>query len=121
MLYEVITLSASVLARRGVQAPEDVLYYLEDDLRFQRNPFLFSQMEDAVDRILLAADEGEKVLVFGDRDADGVSATTLMMEALASLGVDARYRLPTEDEKYGLSRAAVDEFAADYGSSYNFV
>ncbi|HPE88333.1 MAG TPA: single-stranded-DNA-specific exonuclease RecJ [Spirochaetia bacterium] len=109
-------LSASVLARRGVQAPEDVLYYLEDDLRFQRNPFLFSQMEDAVDRILLAADEGEKVLVFGDRDADGVSATTLMMEALASLGVDARYRLPTEDEKYGLSRAAVDEFAADYGS-----
>ncbi|HPB65022.1 MAG TPA: single-stranded-DNA-specific exonuclease RecJ [Spirochaetales bacterium] len=109
-------LSASVLARRGVLSPEEVLYYLEDDLRFQRNPFLFSQMEDAVDRILLAADEGEKVLVFGDRDADGVSATTLMMEALASLGVDARYRLPTEDEKYGLSRAAVDEFAADYGS-----
>lgn len=109
-------LSASILARRGVQSPEELLYYLEDDLRFQRNPFLFAQMEDAVDRILLAADEGEKVLVFGDRDADGVSATTLMMEALGSLGVDARYRLPTEDEKYGLSRAAVDEFAADFGS-----
>lgn len=109
-------LSASILARRGVLSPEDALFYLEDDTRFLRNPFLFASMEDAVDRILLAADEEEKVMVFGDRDADGVSATTLMMEALASLGIDARYRLPNEDEKYGLSRAAIDEFAVDYGS-----
>lgn len=109
-------LSASILARRGVLSPEDALFYLEDDVRFLRNPFLFASMEDAVDRILLAADEEEKVMVFGDRDADGVSATTLMMEALSSLGIDARYRLPNEDEKYGLSRAAIDEFAVDYGS-----
>ncbi|MBU0928348.1 MAG: single-stranded-DNA-specific exonuclease RecJ [Spirochaetes bacterium] len=109
-------LTAAVLARRGVQTPEDALFFLEDDARFLRNPFLFSSMEDAVDRILLAADEEEKVLVFGDRDADGVSATTLMVEALAALGIAARYRLPTDDEKYGLSRAAIDEFAADYGS-----
>ncbi|MBN2875338.1 MAG: DHH family phosphoesterase, partial [Spirochaetales bacterium] len=109
-------LVASILARRGLGTPEDALYYLEDDTRFLRNAFLFSQMEDAVDRILLAADEEEKVLVFGDRDADGVTATTLMVEALVALGIDARYRLPNEDEKYGLSRLAVDEFAADYGS-----
>ncbi|PKL25120.1 MAG: single-stranded-DNA-specific exonuclease RecJ [Spirochaetae bacterium HGW-Spirochaetae-3] len=109
-------LSASILARRGVLSPEDALFYLEDDTRFLRNPFLFASMEDAVDRILLAADEEEKVMVFGDRDADGVSATTLMMEALSALGIDARYRLPDEDEKYGLSRAAIDEFAVDYGS-----
>ena len=109
-------LSSSILVRRGVLAPEDMLYYLEDDTRFLRNPFLFSQMEDAVDRILLAADEEEKVLVFGDRDADGVSATTLMVEALAGIGLEAAYRLPKEDEKYGLSRAAIDEFAAEYGS-----
>ncbi len=109
-------LSASVLARRGVQSPEDALFFLEDDTRFLRNPFLFDAMEDAVDRILLAADEGEKVLVFGDRDADGVTATTLMMESLTSLGLEVRYRLPNEDEKYGLSLLAIDEFAADYGS-----
>lgn len=109
-------LTASILARRGVLTAEDALFYLEDDARFLRNPFLFNAMEDAVDRILLAADEEEKVLVFGDRDADGVSATTLMIEALAALGLEAAWRLPNEDEKYGLSRAAVDEFAADYGS-----
>jgi len=109
-------LSASILVRRGVVSPAEALFYLEDDTRFLRNPFMFSQMEDAVDRILLAADEEEKVLVFGDRDADGVTATVLMVEALVALGIDIRYRLPNEDEKYGLSRKAIDEFALDYGS-----
>lgn len=109
-------LTAAVLARRGVVAPADVLYFLEDDQRYLRNPFLFGAMEDAVDRILLAADEGEKVLVFGDRDADGVTATALMYEALVALGIDAAYRLPEEDEKYGLSRRAIDEHAAAFGS-----
>lgn len=109
-------LSASILARRGVLSPEDALFYLEDDVRFLRNPFLFSSMEDAVDRILLAADEEEKVMVFGDRDADGVTSTTLMVEALSDLGLDVRYRLPNDDEKYGLSIAAIDEFAVEYGS-----
>ncbi|TFG84414.1 MAG: single-stranded-DNA-specific exonuclease RecJ [Spirochaetales bacterium] len=109
-------LEASILARRGVTAPEDVMYYLEDDPRFLHNPFLFDGMEDTVDRILTAVDEEEKVMVFGDRDADGVTATTLMVESLRSLGLDVRFRLPAENEKYGLSRQAIDEFAADYGS-----
>lgn len=109
-------LSASILARRGVRQPADALYYLEDDPRFLRNPFMFTQMEDAVDRLLLAADEGERVLIFGDRDADGVSSTALLSEVFAELGIDSRWRLPTEDEKYGLSRAAIDEFSADFGS-----
>jgi len=114
--YGLDLLAASILARRGIEEPEEVLYYLEDDARFLRNPFLFSAMEDAVDRILLASDEEERVMVFGDRDADGVSATTLLVEALDRVGIKASYRLPTADEKYGLSRAAIDEFAAAYGS-----
>ncbi len=68
--YNLDLLSASILARRGIVAPEDLLFFLEDDPRFMRNPFLFKDMEDAVDRILLAADGGEKVPVFGDRDHD---------------------------------------------------
>ncbi len=109
-------LDASILARRGISDPASLLYFLEDDTRFLRNPFLFDGMEDAVDRILTAVDEEEKVLVFGDRDADGVTSTALMVEALRSLGIDASYRLPSEDEKYGLSRRAIDEFAAVFGS-----
>ncbi|HET7839230.1 MAG TPA: single-stranded-DNA-specific exonuclease RecJ [Rectinemataceae bacterium] len=114
--FDTDALTASILARRSVTAPEDVLYYLEDDPRYLHNPFLFSQMEDAVDRILLAADEGEKVLVFGDRDADGVTSTVLMAEALAELGIEASWRVPTGSEPYGLSVQAVEAFAAEGGS-----
>jgi single-stranded-DNA-specific exonuclease len=114
--FDLDLLSASVLARRGVTEPGELLYFVEDDPRYLHNPFLFDQMEDAVDRVLLARDEEEKVLVFGDRDADGISSTVLVYEALKSRGIDVRYKLPSEDDPYGLSTKAVEEFAADYGT-----
>ncbi|MGA2548431.1 MAG: single-stranded-DNA-specific exonuclease RecJ [Rectinemataceae bacterium] len=109
-------LTASILVRRGITDPAELLYFLEDDPRYLRNPFLFSQMEDAVDRIFLAADEGEKVLVFGDRDTDGVTSTVLMVEALLEAGIEASWRVPLAREAYGLSIAAVEEFAAAGGT-----
>jgi single-stranded-DNA-specific exonuclease len=114
--YGLDALTASILARRGLTEPAELLYFLEDDPRYLRNPFLFEQMEDAVDRILLAADEGEKVLVFGDRDADGVTSTVLAVQALRELGIEASWRVPRADEPYGLSMAAVEEHAAAGGS-----
>lgn len=114
--YGVDPLCASVMARRGILEGEDVLYYLENDPRYLHNPFLFHAMEDAVDRILLARDEGEKVLVFGDRDVDGITATALLLCALRELGIEAAYRLPEGEEPYGLSLAAVEKFASEDGT-----
>lgn len=109
-------LTASIFARRGLKKSSDILFYLEDDLRYQHNPFLFSSMEDAVDRILDAKEEGEKVLIFGDRDVDGITSTTLLYQCLQDMGIDVQYRLPSGNDQYGLSVAAVDEFAKNYGS-----
>ena len=114
--YGIDTLTASILARRKVTEPEQVLFFLENDSRHLHNPFLFESMEDAVDRILLAVDEGEKVMVFGDSDTDGVTATTLMVEALASIGIAATWRVPRGEDPYGLSMAAVDDFSKEGGS-----
>ena len=114
--FGVNPLAASIFVRRGVNTGRDLLYYLEDDLRFQHNPFLFNTMEDAVDRILQAMEEKEKVLIFGDRDVDGVTATTVLYECLERCGIDVRYRLPLGDDGYGLSMNAVDDFAKEYGS-----
>jgi single-stranded-DNA-specific exonuclease len=114
--YGVDPLTASILARRGITAPADLLYFLEEDPRYLHNPFLFEGMEDAVDRILLARDEEEKVLVFGDRDADGITSTVIVTEGLRELGIDCSWRVPAENDPYGLSIAAVDEFAAAGGS-----
>lgn len=109
-------LTASILARRGITKSSEVLFYLEDDLRYQHNPFLFSTMEDAVDRILDAKDEGEKVLIFGDRDVDGITSTTVLYQCLSDMGIDVQYRLPSGNDQYGLSIAAIDDFAKEYGT-----
>ena len=114
--YGLDLLTASILTRRGITDPAELLFYLEDDPRYLRNPFLFSQMEDAVDRILLAADEGEKVLVFGDRDTDGVTSTVLMVESLREAGIEAAWHVPLDREPYGLSISAVESFAASGGT-----
>jgi len=53
--YDVDLLTASILVRRGVTEPEQIKFYLEDDLMFSHNPFLFTEMEDVVDRIQQAA------------------------------------------------------------------
>jgi single-stranded-DNA-specific exonuclease len=109
-------LTASVLARRGHCRGDSVKYFLEDDLRHLRNPFDLPGMEDAVERILAAKEEGEKVLVFGDGDVDGITGTALLSGYLASTGMDAGWRIPGKDDPYGLSLKAVEEFAAASGT-----
>jgi single-stranded-DNA-specific exonuclease len=114
--YGVDALTASIMARRGITEGKDVLYFKETDLRFLHNPFLFSDMEDAVDRILDAKEEEEKILVFGDSDVDGVTSTAILYGYLKDQGYDVTWRLPLGGDSYGLSMQAVDDFAAQYGS-----
>lgn len=114
--FGVNALTASILARRGITEGADVQFFLEDDLRFMHNPFLFANMEDAVDRILQAKDEGENVLIFGDRDVDGITSTAVLYDCLTSLGINVSWRLPGGTDPYGLNKNAVDEFEKNFGS-----
>ncbi|MEL3907763.1 MAG: single-stranded-DNA-specific exonuclease RecJ [Treponemataceae bacterium] len=114
--YSCDALTASILLRRNIVDGEKALYTLETNSRYLHSPFLFRNMEDAVDRILNAKDEGEKVLVFGDRDVDGITATALLYEALKDLGLDVSWQIPTGDEAYGLSNEAVENFAKRDGT-----
>jgi len=109
-------LLASIFVRRGITQSNDLLYYLEDDIRFEHNPFLFAQMEDAVDRIQAALEEGEKVLIFGDRDVDGITSTAILYSQLKNMGMDVSWRIPVAEEAYGLSMEAVESFAKENGT-----
>ncbi len=109
-------LTASILVRRGWYGGDELRYFLENDHRHLRHPFDLNGIEDAVERIIAAKEEGEKALVFGDRDVDGITSTVLMVEALQDLGMDVVWRVPQADEPYGLSIKAIDDFAADSGS-----
>jgi single-stranded-DNA-specific exonuclease len=114
--YNIDLLPAAILARRGVTEGASLAYYLEEDPQYLHNPFLFEDMEDAVDRITTAVSEGEKVLVFGDSDVDGVTATTLMVKTLEELGLEVSWRVPMGEEPYGLTTEAVESFAAEDGT-----
>ncbi|MDR2717419.1 MAG: single-stranded-DNA-specific exonuclease RecJ [Treponema sp.] len=109
-------LAASILARRGICTGEAIKFFLEDDMRYLHNPFEMPGMEDAVERILAAKEEGEKVLVFGDSDVDGITGTVLLTEYLAGMGIDVTWRIPGGEDPYGLSIKAVEDFAAAYGT-----
>ncbi|MCK5737464.1 MAG: DHH family phosphoesterase, partial [Spirochaetaceae bacterium] len=106
-------LTASILTRREMTKPDQVAFFLEEDERFLHNPFIFPDMEKAVERVLAAAEEGEKVLICGDKDADGITATVLMMETLQMIGLDAQWRVPLGDEDYGLNPEVLVEKAAE--------
>ncbi len=105
--------SAKILAGRGICAPEDVRFWLESDISFLHNPFLFEDMEPFCDRILQAVEDHVKVLVFGDRDVDGMTSTALLVTELRSMGLDVSYTVPMGDEPYGMTEESVKKAIAD--------
>lgn len=106
-------ITASILARRDVQTPDQAKFYLESELTYLRNPFLFDDMETFVDRIANAKEDAEKVRIFGDRDVDGITSTVLLKQELDRFGIETSYKLPEGDEPYGITIAGVEQAHAD--------
>ena len=103
---------AIVLARRGFRDSEQVRAFLEISPAVP-DPFLFSDMGAAVAVVNQAAASGRRIVIHGDYDVDGVSATALLIRGLADLGVRAEHYLPSRFvQGYGLSETGVREIAA---------
>ena len=103
---------SQILYNRGIESREtawELLHASEDALH---DPFLFAEMDVAVDRVLKAIEEGETIAVFGDFDTDGVTASALLYEALLALGGDAFVHLPHRvRDGHGLNAEAVEAIA----------
>ena len=103
-------LTATILERRGLSSEEDMKYFMEKDLIYQHSPFLFEDSVLVVERLTAAIEDDERIMVFGDRDVDGITATTIMVKELERQGAkNLEWRLPMEDEPYGLTMDLVDE------------
>lgn len=101
--------TALILVSRGITEYEDVEEFFESDFSFC-DPYLITDMDKAVERIEKAIDNFEKICVFGDYDADGVTATALMYSYLSSRGADVMYYIPDRvSEGYGMNCDAVDK------------
>jgi len=105
---------ATLLLLRGIDTAEERERFLEPDYdRDLHDPFLFSSMRRVMDRFRKAKDAGERVRLFGDFDADGVTSSVLLREALTKLGIPVTVHIPDKhSEGHGLSLVALDIFAA---------
>jgi len=114
----VSALLAQCLLNRGLSEPEPIERFLEPRLRHLADPYLLPNMRAAVERLFQARAQRELVVLFGDYDADGVTATALLTEALGALGWRVDHYLPHRmDEGYGLSQGAVENCLAQKPAS----
>ena len=105
--------TAKLYYNRRCRCAEDVRTFLRNDMVTLYDPFLLKDMDVAVDRVLAAVRNHEKIAIYGDYDVDGVTSVTLLYLYLASLGADVGYYIPSRDrEGYGVSCGAVDRLAA---------
>lgn len=100
-------LVASLLINRGIDTAEAAKAFLYPTKQPFHDPFLLDGMDRAVTRIQQAIRAGERILVFGDYDADGVSSTIVMVSALAEMGANVDFYIPNRfTEGYGPNERA---------------
>jgi single-stranded-DNA-specific exonuclease len=100
-----------LLKNRGFKTVEEIKKFFDFDYgRDVHNPFLFSDMEKAVKRIMVAGEKKEKIAIFGDYDADGVTASALLFETLTDLGFSQviTYIPDRQIEGYGINAEALN-------------
>jgi single-stranded-DNA-specific exonuclease len=103
-------LLAQCLLNRGLCDAERISRFIEPRLKHLADPFLLPNMGAAVERLIAARARKEPLVIFGDYDVDGVTATALLTEVLAALGWTVHYYLPHRiDEGYGLTQVGVEK------------
>jgi len=112
---EIPLIVAHLLLLRGIDTPETAHAFLHPSLSHLADPFSYTDMPLAVERIGAARDRQEKVLVFGDYDVDGISATCLLVNGLRRFGIEnVQYGMPQRlTEGYGLNPDRVDAAHAE--------
>lgn len=106
---------ASILIERGIETKEDAKVFLNprENQPFH-DPFLMKDMDKGVARIIKAIENEEKIIVFGDYDVDGITATSILTHTLRKLGADVDFYIPSrEKEGYGLNVDALKNLHKD--------
>ena len=109
-----LTLS-NLLVQRGITNFQEAKYFFRPEIEHLHDPFLMKDMDKAIERILLAIERKEKILIYGDYDVDGTTAVALVYSFLKSRHDDIDYYIPNRYvEGYGISSQSI-EFAAIEG------
>ena len=107
-------LIAQLLVNRGIETEESARVFLYPALSNLHSPFQLNDMEKAVERLRSAIKRGEKVWVYGDYDADGTTATSLLLNTFRHLDVPVNFHIPNRfEEGYGLNKTALHKLGKD--------
>lgn len=107
-------LQSQLLINRGIVDPEQAEAFLNPRLADMADPMLLKGMDVALAMIIKAIEDRKKITIFGDYDADGVTATALLLDFFSILKLPVEFYIPNRlEEGYGLSKAAVERIAGN--------
>ncbi len=106
--FQIPRVIAKVLVIRGITTDEQINKFFAKDSSDFYSPFLLNDMEKAINRILLAKLDRERVVIYGDYDVDGMTSTSLLYLFFKEIGLDVSYYIPNRfEEGYGINADAV--------------
>ena len=116
--FNLSSIVVELLFSRGYTTEEQIEKFLNPKLSDLYNPFLLKDMDRAVERIKKAIKNNEKVLIFGDYDVDGVSASAILIKYFASINFYVDFYLPNRYiDGYGLTNDTIDKVKKEYNPS----
>lgn len=108
--HTLFPMASLIASSRGIDTDEKIRSFFFDELELS-SPWDFPDMDKAVKTITTALENFDRIAVFGDYDADGITATALLYSYLADQGADVMCKIPDRSEGYGLKCADIDYFA----------
>lgn len=108
--FNIDKLIARILLNRGIIEDEKISIFLNPNRNDFYDPYLLNDMDKAVDRIIKAINNKEKIIIYGDYDVDGITSTTVLKKFLEERGIEIGYYIPNRlNEGYGLNNNAIDK------------
>ncbi len=109
--FDISMLTSNIIANKNL-SDEEIEVYLNPVRSNLHDPFKLPDMRLAVDRIIKAINENEKIIIYGDYDADGITSTTVLKRFFSDRGIEVDTYIPNRlDEGYGLNKNAIEEIA----------
>ena len=106
--------TVAILSSRGIKTEEEIKYFLSPGRHHFKDPFLLGGVKETVERLQIAKEMEETVVIYGDYDADGICATAIMYLALTEFGINAVPFVPERATGYGLSIENIDYIMDTY-------
>ena len=108
--FKVSSLLATIIVNKGLRTKEEIEIFLNPTRNDFHNPYLMPDMEIAVNRIIKAIENKEKVIIYGDYDVDGITSITVLKKFLSDRGLKVDQYIPNRlDEGYGLNKTAIEK------------